>query len=93
MTDWTSKENISTLATWIGIAILPILIKMGIDIDQATLTAVVSTVIVIGIAIYSSYNPNKIDGLGNGDEPVVIDSEEPVMNDEYELTGDDDGSC
>ena len=91
MTDWTSKENVSTLATWIGIAILPILIKLGIDIDQATLTAIVSTVIVIGIAIYSSYNPNKIDGLGNG--VAAIDCEEPVMNDEYELTGDDDGGC
>lgn len=91
MTDWTSKENISTIATWIGIAILPLLIKMGIDIDQATLTAVISTVIVIGIAVYSSYNPNKIDGLGNGS--VAIDTDEPVLNDEYECGDSDDGGC
>ena len=89
MTDWTSKENISTLATWIGIAILPILIKIGVDIDQATLTAIISTVIVICIAIYSSLNPNKIDGLGNGDDQVTVDTEEPVLNDEYEC--DEDG--
>lgn len=93
MTDWTSKENVSTLATWIGIAILPVLIKLGIDIDQATLIAIVSTIIVVGIAIYSSLNPNKIDGLGNGEEMGAINCEEPVMNDEYELTGDDDGGC
>lgn len=91
MTDWTSKENISTIATWIGIAILPLLIKIGIDIDQATLTAIISTIIVIGIAIYSSYNPNKIDKLGNGEDPITIDAEEPVLNDEYEC--DEDGGC
>lgn len=91
MTDWTSKENISTIATWIGIAILPLLIKIGIDIDQATLTAIISTIIVIGIAIYSSHNPNKIDGLGNGENPITIDAEEPVLNDEYEC--DEDGGC
>ena len=45
LTDWTNKENISTIATWIGIAILPLLIKMGIDIDQATLVAIISTII------------------------------------------------
>lgn len=86
MTDWTSKENVSTIATWVGIAILPILIKMGIDIDQATLTAVVSTIIVIGIAIYSSYNPNKIDGLGNGESAIHVDG----LNG-YEVAGEDDG--
>lgn len=90
MTDWTSKENVSTIATWIGIAILPLLIKAGIDIDQATLVAIISTVIVIGIAVYSSYNPNRIDGLGNG--PEAIDSEETVLNDEYECE-DNDGGC
>ncbi|MBQ2654100.1 MAG: hypothetical protein IJF83_11130 [Methanobrevibacter sp.] len=86
MTDWTSKENVSTIATWVGIAILPILIKMGIDIDQATLTAVVSTIIVIGIAIYSSYNPNKIDGLGNGEPAIPVDE----LNG-YGVDGEDDG--
>lgn len=93
MTDWTSKENVSTLATWIGIAILPFAIELGIDLDQATITAIVATIIVLAIAIYSSLNPNKIDSLGNTDKNT-IDTNEQVLNDEYETIGDDgDGGC
>ena len=88
MTDWTSKENVSTLATWIGIALLPFAIRLGIDIDQATLTALIATAIVIIIAVYSSLNPNKIDELGNA---PVIETEETVLNDEYEYGDDPDG--
>ena len=85
MTDWTSKENVSTLATWVGIALLPIIIRLGINIDQATLTAIVSTIIVIGIAVYSSLNPNKIDELGNNVEPVTDDYDN--------VTGDCEDGC
>jgi hypothetical protein len=40
-------------------------------------------VITLVIAIWSSKNPNTLKCLGNAPEP--IDTEEPVLNDEYEV--------
>ena len=74
--------NISTLATWISILLYPIVIKYGIDIDQATLTTFIYTLIVIAIAIFSSYNPNTLKCLKNYVEPAN-ENEETVLNDEY----------
>lgn len=77
------EGNISTIATWLGILIAPIVVKYGIDIDQATLTTFIYTTILIIIAVWSSYNPNTFKFLKNN-QVFSVDNEEKVMNDEYE---------
>ena len=76
------QGNISTIATWLGILITPIIINYGIDIDQATLTTFIYTGILIIIAVWSSYNPNTFKFLQNN-KVFVVEDEETVMNDEY----------
>lgn len=80
-----NTNNISTIATWIVVLIGPILTYYGYSIDQNTLIPIVTAIIGLGIAIWSSRNPNTISALGNGPEP--IDGTEPVLNDEYESDG------
>lgn len=90
--------NISTIANWISILLYPIVLKYGIDIDQEILTTFIYTLIVIIIAVWSSYNPNSFDFLGNGnlvDMGTILGypSEEVVLNDEYETEEvEEDGS-
>lgn len=69
LNEYLTKGNLTTFATWIGIALYPIFIKYGIEIDQAVLTTLIYTIIVILIAIISSANPNTIPWLGNAPEP------------------------
>jgi hypothetical protein len=52
-------------------------------VDQAQATTVIMGIITLVIAIWSSKNPNTLKCLGNAPEP--IDTEEPVLNDEYEV--------
>lgn len=75
-------NNISTIATFIAICITGILAYFGYSVDQAQLAAVLMSVITLIIAIWSSKNPNTFAVFGNAPEP--IDTEEPVLNDEYE---------
>ena len=60
-----NKGNISTLATWLAITITAILTCMGYTVDQTQLIAVISGLITLIIAIYSSKNPNTLKILGN----------------------------
>lgn len=90
--------NISTIANWISILLYPIVVKYGIDIDQEILTTFIYTLIVIIIAVWSSYNPNSFDFLGNGnlvDMGTVLGypKEETVLNDEYETEEVDEDGC
>lgn len=82
-----NENNISTIATmvWAGI-INPILIYLGIQVDQVLGTAIVSAVILLGLLVWSAMNPNKIAAFGN--KPVTPD-DNGVLNDEY-VTGDVD---
>lgn len=73
--------NISTVATWIGILLYPVIVKYGIDIDQETVTTFIYTLIVIVIAVWSSYNPNTFGFLKNN--PVCNCGDEEILNDEY----------
>ena len=79
-------NNISTIATFAAICITGILAYFGYTVDQAQLAAVIMSVLTLCIAIWSSKNPNTLGVFGN-DKPTV-ESEEPVLNDEYEV-GDD----
>ena len=76
-------NNISTIATFLAICITGILTYFGYTVDQAQLAAVLMSVITLIIAIWSSKNPNTLKCLGNAPEP--IDTDEPVLNDEYEV--------
>ena len=79
-------NNISTIATFAAICITGILAYFGYTVDQAQLATVLMSVITLIIAIWSSKNPNTLAVFGN--QPKV-DSEEPVLNDEYECDEDD----
>ena len=80
-------NNISTIATFIAICLTAILAYFGYTVDQAQLATVIMSIITLIIAIWSSKNPNTLAVFGN--QPKV-DSEEPVLNDEYEC--DEDGA-
>jgi uncharacterized membrane protein YqjE len=79
-------NNISTIATFAAICLTTILAYFGYTVDQAQATTVIMGVITLIIAIWSSKNPNTLEFLGNAKQP--IESEESVLNDEYEV-GDD----
>ena len=80
-------NNISTIATFAAICLTTILAYFGYTVDQAQATTVIMGVITLVIAIWSSKNPNTLKCLGNAKQP--IESEEPILNPEYEC--DDDG--
>lgn len=77
-----TKENLSTIAVWIFTIIAP---YVSAYVTQETFTTLFVAVIGICLAVYSSKNPNNMSVLGNGPEP--IETQETVLNDEYE-TGD-----
>ena len=80
-------NNISTIATFAAIIITTLLAYFGYTVDQAQLTTVLMGCITLIIAVWSSKNPNNLEWLGNA--PQQIDSEETVLNDEYECDSDD----
>ena len=83
-------NNISTYATWTALIVmlLQIICKyFNIEIGQNELTIIANALIALAIAIWSSYNPNTIPWLGNA--PTPVETEETILNPEYEC--DDDG--
>jgi len=79
-------NNATTIATWTGIIVLiiEVLLKhFGIDIPHDTIVMFATGLVTFIIAIISSKNPNSFDWLGNAPEP--IETEETVLNDEYEV--------
>ena len=81
-------NNISTIATFIAICLTTLLAYFGYTVDQTQLATVIMSIITLIIAIWSSKNPNTLACFGN--QPKV-ETEEPVLNDEYECDGEDDG--
>ena len=79
-------NNISTIATFAAIIITTLLAYFGYTVDQAQLTTVLMGVITLIIAVWSSKNPNTLAWLGNA--PETLDTEETVLNDEYEYGED-----
>ena len=82
-------NNATTIATWTGIIVLIIetIVKhFGIDIPHDTVVMFVTGVVTFIIAIISSKHPNSFDWLGNG--PTPLQTEETVLNDEYEANDD-----
>ena len=82
-------NNLSTYATWTAIIVmlLQVIFKyFNIEIGQNELTIIANGIIALIIALWYSYNPNTIPWLGNA---PTIETEEPVLNPEYEC--DEDG--
>lgn len=85
--------NISTIATWISLTITVILSYFGVVIDQATLLPVVSGLITIIIAIWSSKNPNTFAFLGNQPNTTCeCETEENLNPEYYNIKDDEDGA-
>ena len=93
-------NNISTYATWTSVIILLLQVickYFNVSIGESDLTIIANAIVTLAIAIWSSYNPNTIPWLGNGEptkeepEPEIFDNDAPVLNDEYELGDDEDG--
>lgn len=85
-------NNATTIATWTGIIVLIIEIickHFGIDIPHDTIVMFVTGLVTFIIAIISSKHPNDLEFLGNG--TATINTEEPVLNDEYECGDGNDG--
>jgi hypothetical protein len=79
-------NNISTYATWTAVIILilqTICKYYNIPIGENDLTIIANAILTLIIAIWSSYNPNTIQWLGNA-KPTTINTQETVLNDEYE---------
>ena len=76
-------NNLSTIAIFLAICITGILAYFGYTVDQAQLATVLMSVITLIIAIWSSKNPNTLAFLGNA--PTPVETEETVLNDEYEV--------
>lgn len=85
-----NQGNVSTIATMVwGAIISPILVSYGISIDNGVGTAIVSGIILLILLIWSAFNPNGMKIFGNDPTPTNINTEETVLNDEYEC--DEDG--
>lgn len=85
-------NNATTIATWTGIMVflIEVLAKhFGINIPHETVVMFATGLVTFIIAVISSRNPNTFAFLGNAPQPV--ESEETVLNDEYEC--DDNGGC
>lgn len=77
-----SKGNITTIATWIAIGITMLIAYFGIEFDATPFIPVLSGLITLGIAIYSSKHPNTLGFLGNdeNDASAQVDADELVQS-------------
>ena len=85
-------NNATTIATWTAIIVMIIEVickHFGVEIPHETVVMFVTGVITFIIAVISSKHPNTLECLGNA--PNEIETDEQVLNDEYEC--DEDGGC
>lgn len=90
--------NVTTIGKIIAMAIagwfIGLCVAHGIQlpVDQATLSELIFTVILLIWAYFDAKYPNKLGVFGNA-KPQVGAGGEPVLNDEYETAvGEDDGA-
>lgn len=76
------QGNVSTIGVMIWTILCPYISQY---VSQEVFLAIFGLLIVI----WSAYNPNSFKIFGNDTTPS-IDSEEPVLNDEYECDDNDD---
>ena len=87
--------NISTIGKFIATMIAGWVIALAaskglqLNVDVTTLAEVIGAVIGLIYGYIDAKYPNTLSWLGNG--KLTINTEEPVLNDEYICAGDDDG--
>ena len=86
-----NQNNVSTIVSMIFPFISAILVYFGINVDQQILTLILSAFVELGLLIWSAKNPNTFKAFGNAIDNTIKNTEEPVLNDEYEC--DEDGGC
>lgn len=60
-------NNISTMASMIwGVIVYPILMAVGIEINQALGTAIIGAIILLALLLWSAMNPNTMNIFNNG---------------------------
>lgn len=79
MTD-NLKGNLSTILVWVYVIVAPYLADY---MTQDQFVTLMTAIIGICLAVYSSYNPNSFKFLGN-DKECDCEIEEIVLNEEYE---------
>lgn len=78
------QGNVSTVAVALYAILAPYISQY---VSQEVFVAIAGLLLVL----WSAYNPNTFKFLGNDkEEPVTLDDNDGVLNDEY-VTGDDDG--
>ena len=79
MTNLLTKGNITTIATWIAIGISGLIAYFGIEFDLTPFIPVISIIITLGIAIYSSKHPNTLKFLGNDEDTIAVNVNEEML--------------
>lgn len=81
------EGNVSTILTWIWVIVAPYLADY---FTQDQFVALGLAIVGLIIAVWSSYNPNTFAFLKNNkDCDCGLETEEKVLNDEYEVADDD----
>lgn len=82
------EGNVSTILTWIWVIVAPYLAEY---FTQDQFVSFGLAIVGIIIAVWSSYNPNTFAFLRNEKKECecVIETEEKVLNDEYEVADED----
>lgn len=75
------KNNVSTIATWIYVLIAPYVAKY---FTQDQFVTLVIAIVGLAIAIYSSKHPNTMAILKNNKTETQQETEENLINEEYE---------
>lgn len=78
-----NQGNISTIVSMLWIILSPYLAQY---VTQEAFIAICGLIIIV----WSACNPNSFEVFGNATKKV-IKTDETVLNDEYETTGDEDG--
>ena len=74
-------NNVSTLATTIWVSVIaPVLIAVGVNIDQTLGVAVITGILTVIFMIWNAKNPNTIEAFGNApvddcEDTVGVDDE------------------
>ena len=88
--------NISTIVKWISMLIAGWAIgtlaahNLNLGVDAVTLSQVISAIIFLGIGYVDAKYPNTLKFLGNAPIKPTIETEETVLNPEYEC---DNNEC
>jgi hypothetical protein len=90
-----SKEIIGNLTTIIKILIMTVapFIAVYIGTDEQTVIAFLTAILTFGLAVIDAKYPNTFGSTEPEQKEEIFDNDAPVLNDEYEFSGDDEDGC